>query len=901
MASAGGWWRGLFGRRRRYDDLAVSIEEHIEERTDELVAEGLPREEAAQRARREFGNVTLLTERSREAWQWQSVEQLLNDARLTLRRLAKAPGFTATVLLTLAIGIGANTAVFSVVNRVVLRPLPYPQADRLVSLHLNAPGALGLASFRSGLALSASMDLTFSAHNRTLESMGVWFPQTANVTGLAKPEEVHAIGVSEGVLETFGVGPVAGRWFNEADQDPRGAKSVMLSYGYWQRKFGGDPAAVGRRLEVDAVPRTIVGVMPRGFRVEDQPFDVLVPLAFDKTHEILAGFAYQGVGRLKPGVSIAMADADLRRLINVWMDSWTNGPGSGNGHWYENWKISPALEPLQQQVIGNVASVLWVVMGTIGLVLLIACTNLANLLLVRAESRHLELSIRAALGAGRMRIARELLMESLLLGLAGGALAVGVAYAGLRLLVTLGPADLPRLTEIALDWRSVAVTVGLALFSGLVLGLIPAAKHAWRRQELAGTGGRTASASRERHRARNGLVVAQVAMSLVLLVSATLMIRTFARMRNVEPGFADAAHVQTIRISIPDSLIHDPERVLRTENDIANKLAALPGVTGVGFTSGAPMQAVEPDWNNVYLEGKTYNNGVAPLRLFERVSPGYFHAMGTRIVAGRDFTWDELYGARDVAILSERMAREEFGSAAAAVGKGIRQVNNKPWQKVIGVVEDVRLNGVDQPAPATVYWGAMMEIPWIPARTLYTVQSVTYAVHSANAGSEGFLHEVQQAVWSVNANLPVASPVTMQQIASASMARTSFTLVMLAMAGSMALLLGIVGIYGVIAYAVAQRRREIGIRLALGAQRGALRWMFVRTALVLTGIGVAIGIGAAAGLMQLMKSLLFGVSPMDPVTYVAVTGVLAVVASVASYVPARRAAAADPVEALRAE
>ena len=888
------WKRG-----QRYNDLAVSIEEHIEERTEELMDEGLPREEAARRARREFGNVKQVTERSREAWQWRRIEQLLMDCKLTLRRLAKAPGFTVTVLLTLAIGIGANTAVFGVINSVVLRPLPYPESDRLIALRLDAPGAAGLASFKSGLPLSASMDLTFSDHNRTFASMGVWFPATANVTGLAEPEEVHALQISDGVLKTLQVPPVAGRWFNISDQEPRGAKAVMLSYGYWERRFGGDRSVIGRTIQVDSQPRIIVGIMPRGFRLVDQNFDLLVPTAFDRMHETLAGFMYTGIARLKPGVSIAMANADVRRLIGVWMDSWSNGPGT-DPHWYDNWKIAPALQPLKQNVIGNVAGVLWVVMATIGLVLLIACTNLANLLLVRAESRQMELSIRAALGAGRLRIARELLLESVTLGLVGGALAVGVSYGGLRFLVALGPANLPRLTEISLDGRSIGFTFALALFSGFVLGLIPAVKYAWARHELAGTGGRTASASRERHRSRNVLVIAQVAMSLVLLVSATLMIRTFARMRKVDPGFADAAHVQTLRISIPESLVQDPKLVLRNENEIAEKLASLPGVTGVGFASAGPMQGIEPNWNNVYVEGKTYDHDVAPLRLFDNVAPGYFHAMGTRVLAGRDFTWDDLYGVRPVAMVSETMAREEWGSPAAAVGKAISQMKGK-WNEVIGVVQDVRQNGLDQPAPATVYWGSMFQIPWLRTPTVGVERSVTYAIHSSNAGTEAFLNEVQQAVWSVNSNLPVASPQTMQEIYDASMARTSFTLVMLSIAGSMALLLGIVGIYGVIAYAVAQRRREIGIRLALGAQRRELRWMFVRSALLLTGVGVAVGVVAAAGLTQLMKSLLFGISPIDPLTYAAVVAVLGGVATVASYLPARRAAAVNPVEALRAE
>ncbi len=890
----------LFRRSRRYEDLAVSIEEHIEERTDELVDEGLSREAAAQRARREFGSVTQTTERSREAWQWQPIEQLLADWKLTLRRLAKAPGFATTVLLTLAIGIGANTAVFSVINSVVLRPWPYPESGHLVALRLEAPGAAGLASVSTGLRLSPSMFLTFAAHSRTLASMGVWLPQTANVTGLAQPEEVHTVMVSDGLLETLAVPPLAGRWFNNADQDPRGAKSAMLSYGYWQRRFGGDRNVIGRTIDVDSQPRTIVGVMPRGFRIEDQNFDLLLPTAFDRIHQTLGGFAWRGIARLRPSASIATANAYLQRLVAVWMDSWTNGPGT-DPHWYENWKITPALQPLKQNVIGNVAGVLWVVMATIGLVLLIACTNLANLLLVRAESRHLELSIRAALGAGRFRIARELLLESITLGLAGGALAVAVAYAGLRFLVALGPANLPRLAEISLDARSIAFTFSLALFSGFFLGLIPALKHAWRRQDLVGTGARTASASRERHRSRNALVVAQVAMSMVLLVSATLMIRTFARLRSVDPGFTDAAHLQTLRISIPESLVQDPVRVHRTDTAILDKIAARPGVRGVGFASAVPLQGNEPMWDEVHVEGKNYDHQNPPLRLFNYASPGYFHAMGTRMMAGRDFTWDDLYGMRPVAVVSAGFAREEWGSPAAAIGKSFRQHSKMPWQQVIGVAQDVRHNGIDQPAPAMIYWAAMLHNVYSPGPAIEVARSVTFAIHSANAGTEAFLSEVQQAVWSVNANLPVASPQTMAEIYDASMARTSFTLVMLAIAGAMALLLGIVGIYGVLAYAVAQRRREIGIRLALGAQRRELRWMFVRSALTLTAEGILVGLVAAAGLTQLMKSLLFGINPIDPLTYAAVIGVLATVAFVASYLPARRAAAVNPVEALRAE
>jgi predicted permease len=578
------------------------------------------------------------------------------------------------------------------------------------------------------------------------------------------------------------------------------------------------------------------------------------------------------------------------------MDSFSNGPGS-DSHWYVKWRIAPDFHALKQEVIGNVASVLWIVMGTIGIVLLIACVNVANLLLVRAESRQLELSIRAALGAGRGRIARELLLEGALLGLLGGALGIGIAAAALHFLVSIGPANLPRLGEIFLDARSLLFTFVLSLLSGLFFGSIPAWKYSLRRATVSLGATRTVSASRERHRSRNILIIAQVAMAVVLLVCAVLMIRTFQQLRAIDPGFTDASTLQTLRIAIPDSSIADPRMVARVENNVADKLASVPGVTTAGFALLVPMEDAVHGWNAIRAEGKIYA-GDPPLRFYNYISPGYFQALGTHLIAGRDFTWKEIYDVEPRAIVSENLAREEWGSAAKAIGKRVREAPSEPWSEVIGVAENVRYNGVNERAPAIVYWPAIIHNPWLGT---FTPRSVAFVIRSKRAGTEAFVNEIQQSVWSVNADLPVASPRTMQEIYSKSLARTSFTLVMLAIAGTMALALGIIGIHGVISYAVSQRTREIGIRLALGAQKGELKWMFVRSALALTGIGVAIGAVASAGLTQFMKSLLFGISPLDPFTYIAIPSILVSSAVLASYLPARRAAAVDPVEALRAE
>jgi predicted permease len=894
------WIERIF-RRRLYDELDEEVREHIEEKTEQLMRlENLSRVEARQAALRAFGNPTLVQTRSREVWEWSRLQSFVADLKLALRRLRKSPGFGITVLLTLAIGIGANTAVFTVVDGILLKPLPYPQPEQLVAVWLHAPGAAGLTNFVEGLRLSPSMYLTFAGHNRTFQSIGVWVSGTANVTGIAQPEEVHTTYISDGVLQTLNVPPAAGRWILTADQVPHSHEVAMLSYGYWQRRFGGDRSVIGRNIQVDSQTREIVGVMPRGFEVVNQGFDLLIPLAFDPRHQILAGFGFNGIARLKPGVTIGEANADIARMLGIWMDSWTNEDG-GDPHFYETWKISGAIRPMKQEVIGNVGSVLWVVMGTIGVVMLIACTNVANLLMVRLEGRQQELTIRAALGAGRTRIACDVLSECVLLALMGGVAGIGIAEAGLRFLAAIGPANLPRLHEISLDAHSIAFALAVSLVSAVLFGTVAALKSMRPAASLTHASvGRTASTSREGQRRRNLLVIAQVAMAVVLLISAVLMIRTLAALRGVDPGFADANHVQTLRIAIPKQLIPDAQMTMRVENNIADRLAAIPGVDSVGFAQNVPMDGIDPAWNNIFIEGKNERAGNAPMRLFNYISPGYFHSQGTRLVAGRDYSWDDIYGLRPVGIVSENLARESWGSAQAAIGKHFRIMPGQSWVEVVGVAQDVRQNGVDEEVPATVYWPVMLKLPWAN-NSINTEREVTFVVHSARAGTESLRSEIQQAVWQVNGSLPVTSMQTLGELYNRSMARTSFTLVMLAIAGAMALALSLIGIYGVISYAVSQRTREIGIRMALGARKGELRWMFVRSALALTGVGVVIGLAAAAVVARTLRALLFGVSPLDPLSFTAVPFILAAASALASFLPASRVAAVNPVDALKDE
>ena len=817
--------------------------------------------------------------------------------RQVLRRLSRAPLFTAITLVTLAIGVGANTVIFSVVEGVLLKPLPYPHAEQLIGVWHTAPG-INIKD----LNMAPSIYFIDREQNTTLQDIGVYDGDSLNVTGAGEPEHVRGLDVTDGTLPILGVAPALGRLFTRKDDSPGSPETVLLSYGYWQKKFGSDRSVIGRSITVDGKPREIIGVLPRGFHFLDQEDAALIlPFQWDRSKIKLGNFSQRALARLKPGVTMAQASADMARLLPVVLRSFPT-PEGFSASLFEKARITPNLRPLKQDVVGNIGNVLWVLMGSIAMVLLVACANVANLLLVRVEGRRQELAIRSALGAGWGRIATELIFESVVLGVAGSLIGLALAYGALRLLVAMAPTGLPRIHEIGIDLPVLLFTLALALFTSLLIGSIPVIKFAGA-STTSGLreGGRALSQSRERHRARKALVVVQVALALVLLICSGLMIRTFRALTHVSPGFESPESVQAFRFYIPETQIPDsqPERVVRMDEEILNKIAATPGVSSVSFTSAVPMDGY--DSNDVlYTEDHTYNEGeLPPIRRFIFVAPGSFATLGTRLVAGRDLTWTDIYQKRPVAIISENFAREYWHDPNGALGKRIRVASTDDWREIVGVAQDVHDDGVDNPAPSAVYWPVMMD--HFEGQKQELRRGIAFIIRSPRAGSQSFMKEVQQQVWSINPDVPLANVTTLGELYTKSMARTSFTLVMLCVAGGMALLLGIVGIYGVISYSVSQRTREIGIRMALGAQRGTLTTMFVRQGLLLAGIGIACGLVTAFATMRLMSSLLFNVSPVDPITYATITVGTVAVAYLACYLPSRRAATVDPVNALRAE
>lgn len=890
----------FFLSRKHPADLDDELQFHLDQCARENVAKGMTPQEARRQAVLAFGGIERTREQCYEQRPGWALDRLFQDTRYALRRLKRAPTFTAIALVTLALGIGATTAIFSVVEGVLIKPLPYPQAESLVGVWQVAPGLKG----GDTIPCSPTMYFTYREENRTFQDFGLYQAYGATVTGLAEPDVVPAALVTYGTLQALGVRPKIGRWFSQADDIPGSPETVILNYGYWQRRFGGDTALVGRTVTVNLRPRIVIGVMPAGFDFPGNP-DLILPQQLEREKLFLGQFGFRGIARLKPGVTLQAANADQKRMLATWLKEWPPAPGS-NRAVFENAGFGPKLQPFKQEVVGNVGTVLWVLMGTIGLVLLIACANVANLLLVRAESRQHEMAIRAALGAGWRVIAREMLLESTILGILGGVLGLALAYGAVRILIAKGPQTLPRLNEIGIDPVVLGFALIVSVLAGLLFGLFPILKYAVPRMatshaasSLRGVG-RSFSHGREHHRARNTLVVAQVGLALLLLVGAGLMIRTFQALRSVDPGFTRPEEVQLMRIVIYDAQVKEPEQVMRMQNAMLEKLASIPGVTSVAFAGNAPLDGLG-NGGVLYAADKTYGAGeTAPPQQFRYVTPGYFKTIGTRLIAGRDFTWTDLYDKRRVAIVSQNLAQEMWGSPSAALGKRIRNgFKDDPWKEVVGVVADVYDAGPQQKPAAFAYWPAMMEN--FGGEAVRVIRFGVFAVRTNRAATESFLTEARQAIWSVDPDLPVFRVQTLKDLYDQSMARTSFTLVMLAIAGAMALVLGIVGIYGVIAYAVSQRTREIGVRVALGAQGSKLRRMFVREGLVLAGAGSALGMIAAAGLTRLMSSLLFGITPLDPLTYATVAVFLLLATALASYVPARRATIVNPVEALRAE
>jgi len=811
-----------------------------------------------------------------------------------VRRLFQLPTFTIVAVATLAIGIGANVAIFSVIEGVLLKPLPFPRADELIAVDQVAAG-VGLD--RTGS--SPFLYFTYRDETRTFQDIGLWRSSTVAVTGLADPEQLECLEVTDGVLPILGVPAKIGRLFSRADDSPGSPDTVVLTAGFWRRKMGADPAVVGKRLVVDGRARDIIGVLPDTFRFLNRKPAVVLPMQLERSKTFLGNFSYSALARLKAGATLAEAQADVARMIPLALQRFPPFPGY-SVKMFQDARFSPALRPLKQDLIGDISRVLWILMATIGLVLLIACANVANLLLVRAEARQQELAIRAALGADRGRIAKELLLESTTLGLMGGVAWLALAFAAVRLLTAIAPGNLPRIDEISIDAPVLLFTAAISLVAGVLFGTLPVVKYAGPQviATLRG-GGRTQSDSRERHRARNTLVVVQVALALVLLVSSGLMIRTFQALRRVPPGFVDPDTVQTLRISIPQSQVADPVDVVRMQQAIADKIATLPGVSSVALTSMIPM--TNQGWSDpIYADDRTYGESqLPPIRRFRFTSPGFTKTLGGTIVAGREFTWAEIYQKRPVALVSENVAREMWREPASALGKRIRENPKAPWREIIGVVSDVRDDGVNEKAPTVILWPLLMEK--FEGDEVFMQRTLAYVIRSPRTGAQGFLNEISQAVWSINPNLPLANVRTLRDVYDASMATTSFTLVMLSLAGGMALLLGIAGIYGVISYSVSQRTREVGIRVALGARAEEVRRMFVGHGVRLAAIGVVFGLLAAIAVMRLMSSLLFDVNPVDPVTYVVVAATLVSAAVLASYVPAVRATMIDPVQALRAE
>ena len=855
----------------------VDREEWVEEWDGELAARG------GGSMRHAWGALSDAWYLRREGW---TMDGMVRDVRTAVKGLARKPFFTALAGITLAVGIGANTAIYSVVDAVLLNPLPYPDSEALVSVNHTAPGINVPV-----LPHSEATYLHYLENFTTLSAFAVFSDDNVNILTGDEPQRIEGAVVTREFFDVLAVPPFLGRGFVEGD-DITGAEPVaVLGYGLWTQTFGGDRNVLGTVVEMDGVRRRVVGVMPDGFNFPDDAA-LWIPRSIDPADAEVGSFGLLGIGRLAPRATLAGANAEMQELLLRFADAH---PEEITREMMAQIDFRSDMKSLKDLYVSDVRQALWVLLGTVGFVLLIACANVANLFLVRAEGRQRELALRTALGASRGDIVRYYLTESLTLALGGGLLGLGLAAAGVQGLLKLAPVAVPRASEIGIDGSVLLFTLLVSLASGVLFGLFPVLGYA--RPDLSGAlkeGGRATTAGKERHRARSFLVVAQVALALILLVGSGLMARSFLAMRGVDVGF-QADDRLVFRASLPNAEYADVASVREFHRALRERMGAIPGVLAAAQASAVPLEDTKSA-SPMEPEDRPFGeNEIGPLVNVRQVTPGYFDAMGIKLLEGRDLNDDDAAdGVRSV-VISATLARL-YWPGESAVGRRIRnQGPNEAWE-VVGVASDVRFEKItDDPAP-------LMYFPMIagPSEEPVPTRQLAVVLH---VGSDplSFVAAARQALRDVDPRLPMVDPRTMDMVARDAMSATSFTVLMLGIAAGIALLLGTVGIYGVISYVVSRRTQEIGVRMALGAPAQVVLREVVGQGMALAGVGVAVGLVGAWGVSRVLTTLLYGVSATDPLTYIGTAVALSVVALAASWIPARRAALVDPVEALRSE
>jgi len=878
-------WRRLVSliKRERFErDLDDELRFHVEMRARDNMASGMPDGEAGYAARRAFGNLTLVREETREMWGFTWLERLAQDVRYGARTLAKNRGFTAVAVVALALGIGANTAIFSVVNTVLLRRLPYRDPDRLVWITQFIPAQGNTLVFDSDY-------LAWSRQNQVFEGMAAYDSPDFTLTGTGDPERLEAASVTSGFFSVVGVGPVLGRGFFAEEDRPGGPQVCVLSYELWRRRFGADRSILGQSITLDSKPYTVVGVMPAQFEfVSNFRPALYVPLDLHETAGVAPGEMHmfpRVIARLKPGITIERAQSDLAVI--------SRGLQAGYKGGYAKMMAGarPQLMSLHLRKVGSVRPALLILLGAVGFVLLIVCANVANLQLARAVTRKREMAIRTALGAGGWRLARQLLTECLLLSAFGGAAGVVLAAWGVSALRTLGPADIPHLADVRIDYRVLLFTALVSIATGMIFGLVPVVTAAKTDpNESLKEGASRLASGRGGRLLRGGLTIAEVALALVLLTGSGLLIRSFVRLTTIDPGF-DAHRVLTARISLPQTQYSKPDQQRAFFQNLLERLRALPGVTSADAVASLPLNGFMMA-SGFEVEGRLQRPEVNQGAAINIASSGYFHTMGVPLVSGRAFTPQDTSDAPKVVILNQAFVRRFFPDESP-IGKRIQtsaMEETKSWATVVGVIGDVRQTGlVSLPEPEILE--PYLQVPYSDM-----------AVVIRTAGDPvNLVPALRSQVQSIDQNLPVFEVSTMDQYLAEEVAGRRFNMLLLGVFAGLALVLALVGIYGVTAYSVAQRTHEVGIRIALGASGREVLRLVLQRSMVLTLAGLAIGLAGALALTRFLASLLYGVRPTDLPTFVAVSLVLAVAALAASYIPASRATRVDPMVALRYE